>query len=330
MTDPEITRRMRIPTPLGYRLLIRLWGWTQWLSPRFYRYLWHKRILGSGSMRATVAGFPMILDLQNAGISSALAIRGVRERVHLRLLRDSVQTGAVVVDLGANVGYYALEECRRVGPGGRVIAVEPDPRNLPTLRKNLQAFGFEDRSEVHPFAIADEPGERRFQLGTETNLSRLEGYGSDGSADRGHPVRVESLDSLLGSLGLETFDFLRMDIEGAEMEVLAGMSGAARAARPGARILMEVHPQHYRDRSQMKASLQSVVDAGFHPVAVVSGGEPRPVQFRRLGYKPSWVGFEGGYFRGVYNDVKPEDLGTLVVDLPHSSRYLLLEKVAVG
>jgi len=326
MTDSEVARRLRRPTPLGYRLLIRIWNWTQWLRPRFYRYLWHKRVLRSESMTATVAGFPMILDLKSSGISSALAIRGIREPVHLRLLRESVGSGDVVVDLGANVGYYALEECRRVGPEGRVIAVEPDPRNLPTLRRNLQAFGFEERSEVHPLAITDAPGERLFRLGLQTNLSHLEGYGSEELAGTSHPVRVESLDSLLKTLGLETFDFLRMDIEGGEAEVLGGMHDAVRAARPGARILMEVHPQLYRDREQMKRSLAGVVDTGFEPVAVVSAGEPRPVQFRRLGYSPDWVGFEGGYFRGVYSDVKAEDLGTLIVDLPHSSRYLLLEK----
>ena len=71
-------------------------------------------------MLRTVQGNKMFLDLQRAGISRTLAIMGIREADHVELMQEELKQGMVVVDIGANIGYYTL----MAASIGRVIIQE--------------------------------------------------------------------------------------------------------------------------------------------------------------------------------------------------------------
>ncbi len=317
----------RDPIPRRYRLLISLFWWSQWLRPRFYRYLWNRRVRKRSEMTARVQGHRMVLDLEHSGIGSVLAIRGVRERAHLELLRESLEPGMTVVDLGANIGYYVLEAARAVGPDGRVFAVEPDPRNFRFLERNVRENGYGDRVSTEALAMGEEDGTAELRLGHTTNVSTLVPL-PGGEDDPGERVEVDvrSVDGYLADRGVNRLDFLRMDVEGFEVEIFRGMRRTLERGAVGMRILMEVHPTVYSENRDFESVLNDVLSSGFRAAAVVSAGEPRPPRFRRLGYRPDHVVFEDGFLRGVYRDIRDEDVGPLVCRLPHASRYLLLEK----
>lgn len=85
-------------------------------------------------------------------------LRREREVLMAELFRRAVHPGAVVLDLGAFVGYFALLAARESGPEGRVYAFEPDPRDRPWLERNVEANGLGDRVDVVPMAVSDHSG----------------------------------------------------------------------------------------------------------------------------------------------------------------------------
>ena len=100
-------------------------------------YEFRKRVLKQRFVEINVHNYRMIVDLNDPGISRTLILFGTREMDHIYVLNKELSPGNVVIDLGANVGYYALMEANLVGNGGYVYAIEPSPSNVDMLRKNI-------------------------------------------------------------------------------------------------------------------------------------------------------------------------------------------------
>ncbi len=123
---------------------------------------------------------------------------------------------AVCMDIGANVGLYT---CLAASLGKPVVAVEPLPRNLKLLRKNLAANGFTS-VQVLPFGLSNEIGTKRL-FGTGTCASFQQGWA--GSPEKHfHSVPVSTLDSIVVGLPDRSPMLIKMDVEGFELEVLSG------------------------------------------------------------------------------------------------------------
>ena len=92
----------------------------------------------------TVNGYKMNLHLHDKGISKELFTYGKREHLSTDLVLEGkvIKPGDVVLDLGANIGYYALMESMIVGGEGKVYAVEPSPENYKMLKENIELNGF--------------------------------------------------------------------------------------------------------------------------------------------------------------------------------------------
>ena len=86
-----------------------------------------------------IQGSKMYLDISDPGISKELLFKGIHEDMATRVLKQEIKKGMTTVDIGANLGYYALLEASIVGDEGKVIAFEPVPRNFNIL---VKAFGF--------------------------------------------------------------------------------------------------------------------------------------------------------------------------------------------
>ena len=84
----------------------------------------------------------MFLDLQDRGISRTLLLFGERELEHKKMLEEVLEPGMSVLDIGANIGYYALMELNLIGKTGNLIAVEPSPSNVDLLKRNLSLNGY--------------------------------------------------------------------------------------------------------------------------------------------------------------------------------------------
>jgi FkbM family methyltransferase len=145
----------------------------------------------------------------------------------LAFLGSALKPGFVFIDIGANVGTYALFVARRTGPPARVLAVEPHPEARKRLACNLELNGL-DWVETVPVALSDAPGTVELLI-NERNI------GSTSMSDRWEPdmprQRIEvPCDTLLGVVrryGLQRIDAIKADVEGAEDRVLAPFLAAA-------------------------------------------------------------------------------------------------------
>jgi FkbM family methyltransferase len=137
----------------------------------------------------------------------------------LDFLRSRTPVGGVFVDVGANVGTYAMVLARHVGASGKVIAVEPHPVTHSRLAFNRAASGF---TQVHLVAAAAGPSDGELMI--ETDGDNL-GASHIVSGDRaGNVIKVPSLrlQRILGEAGADHVDALKIDVEGFEDRVLTG------------------------------------------------------------------------------------------------------------
>jgi len=173
-------------------------------------------------------------------IAREVCFLGCYEPQETLLASAVIGPGMTVVDLGANWGYFALVCAHRVGASGRVLAVEPHPQLVSLLRENLGANGF-DWATALALAVSNSDTEGVLigyeSLGFNSGVSRL----SQDGEDRGHIVKVRTVDRLLSEQGIDDVDLLKMDLEGAEGLALEGMEqGLARHRYK--RLLIECHP----------------------------------------------------------------------------------------
>lgn len=147
--------------------------------------------------------------------------------------------GDAVIDVGANIGCFTLFAARRVAPHGRVISVEPDAETFAQLQHNLQANGVRNVVALRA-ALAGQAGAVTLRSCANALYSSL--YGEvDGRRNDGavQEVQAMTIDQIMDVAGLKSCQFLKMDCEGAEHEIIRAMS-AATAGRIR-QIGMELH-----------------------------------------------------------------------------------------
>jgi FkbM family methyltransferase len=147
----------------------------------------------------------------------------------------TLQPGWVVVDGGANVGYYSVLASRAVGASGRVFAFEADPTNFGYLVRNLE---LNHCSNVHPIcrALSDRAGTFSFQR----HRYRAEGHLTEGEKPGPGTITVEAcrLDDFLASQGVSSVHAMKLDIEGGEPAALRGAAQTI-ARSPELRVVVE-------------------------------------------------------------------------------------------
>ncbi len=138
------------------------------------------------------------------------------EKEEIEVFIQNLKHAAICVDIGANIGLYT---CLAASLGTPVIAIEPLPRNLEMLHKNLAANGF-GSVEVLPLGLSNEIGTGRL-FGTGGCASFAPGWAGS-SEKRFHSVPVSTLDSIVTGLPKRGPMLIKMDVEGLELEVLSG------------------------------------------------------------------------------------------------------------
>ena len=128
--------------------------------------------------------------------------------------------GDFVVDVGAGIGEFTRTLGELVSPTGAVLAIEAHPATVQALRLMLSANSL-DRVEVVAAAVLDQPGEIAISSGPEWEANSVVGEVPPQAAVR---VQGVTLDDLLLDRGIETVALLKMNIEGAEVRALEGMS----------------------------------------------------------------------------------------------------------
>jgi FkbM family methyltransferase len=138
----------------------------------------------------------------------------------------------VVLDVGANIGLSALALAPLL-PRGRILALEPSPRSAAALRCTLALNGLENRVAVEAVAMGAAPGETEFHDAAHSAGAHLMDPGTlGGEALPRVRVPVETVDALVARHGLARLDFIKVDVEGFESEVLDGARATLARFRP--------------------------------------------------------------------------------------------------
>lgn len=132
------------------------------------------------------------------------------------------EAGEVVVDAGACFGEFAIYAAKRVGPEGIVLVLEPDSSNLEVAKRLWRLNGAPENLLFVEAGVWKESTTLFFRAGQDAISSVVEA--DDGSAEI-ERVRVETLDGLVETHGLSRVDYVKMDVEGAELEALEGAGG---------------------------------------------------------------------------------------------------------
>ena len=156
---------------------------------------------------------------------------GLYEWEKARLLARTLKPGMVFFDVGANVGYFTLLASRLVGPTGRIFAFEPLRRNLTYLRRHIAMHNLENVTVVE-VAVSDSEGFATFDPGSNASSGRLSQQGSV-------HVQTVSLDKEISAGRLPVPDILKIDVEGAEVQVLDGLKKTLETARP--KVCLDIH-----------------------------------------------------------------------------------------
>jgi FkbM family methyltransferase len=176
----------------------------------------------------------------NLGGSYLGYLTGDVETVVQETLAEMLEPGQVVYDIGANIGFFTIICSRLVGPQGRVYAFEPMPQNAVTLRHNvaLNALG---NTVVIEKAAASSSGTAELLVSEWSAFHALNVAGVS-PPERSHDritVETVTLDDFASTTGARPPDVVKIDVEGAELEVIKGMSALLASSRP--LVICELH-----------------------------------------------------------------------------------------
>lgn len=151
----------------------------------------------------------------------------------------------VFVDVGANLGYYT---CLASQHGKQVVAFEPQPQNLSCLMRNVTVNGYEQQVEIFPLALSNRPGVLTLYGASGPSASLIKGWAGY-SASYKQLIPVSTLDVVLNTRFLDKQLFVKIDVEGAEYQVLSGAQAVLSRARKPVWLLevclQEFHPSGF-------------------------------------------------------------------------------------
>lgn len=161
------------------------------------------------------------------------AINQIHEKTTTELFKKYVKEGNTVVDLGANIGYFSLLSSKLVGKSGRVFSFEPEPKNFKYLSKNIEINGYSQDSAFQK-AVSDKNGKTKLYICSyDTGHHTINQH--EGIESYSHGRKLEENFIEIDTITLDSFmegkgevNFIKIDVEGAEMLALMGMDRVLR------------------------------------------------------------------------------------------------------
>ena len=202
--------------------------------------LYDARILRPVQME--VRDFVMELDPRDLVTQSILS-SGIWEPESTRVV-ETLQEGEVFIDVGAHVGYYSLDASKRVGGSGRVISVEPNPPTADRLRRNI-LLNNASNVTVQQVACTDKETTLHFFQAGRENTGSSSMSKENARSSREIEVRGAPLDAIVKALQLGRVDLVKIDVEGAELQVLHGMTETLAKYRP--KLIVELVDQNLKN-----------------------------------------------------------------------------------
>jgi len=215
-----------------------------------------------------IHGSKMYLDPNDEGISRDLLFDRTREEKSTKEFKNILKKGMSIVDIGANIGYYVLMESKIIGNKGMVYAIEPVPKNIEMLKKSVALNDYKN-IKISQKALGDKDGEVNFYLSDKSNLGGIVKSKHTGDSE---VIKVEltTLDNYLKGKG--KIDFVRMDTEGSEYEILNGMKQILKTKNLG--LFIEIH-QMYLGMEKTIEILELLKKNGFNECILIRELTPK-------------------------------------------------------
>jgi FkbM family methyltransferase len=212
-------------------------------------------------------GYKLLTIPNDVGISKELIIFKSHEPVSTKLISKLLKKEMMCIDIGSNLGYYAILEsmlCKQV------YAIEPSPTNYQVLLDNVQLNGANNIC-TYDIAIGDINGYTQFIISDRSNWSRVAGDVDNTLSAEERTARINvpimTLDSFIERHKLPRVDFIRLDVEGFEYNILLHANKTLARFRP--LIMVEIH---YRllGRDKTKMLLEKLQTYGYEEVFYIN------------------------------------------------------------
>lgn len=226
--------------------------------------------LGEETVLTRVLGFhKMFLKTTDLGFGCHVMLDGFWETWLTLFLARTVKPGMSAIDVGANFGYYSVLMGAAVGPGGRLIAIEPIPTTMALLRRTVALNGLDGWTTLVEAAVTA-PGIERVDMiadAAEPKNAAITHAAGPGTV----AVAATTLDAL--TRGLDALHVIKIDAEGAEAGIFDGMGDTLRRLKPD--LVLEFNALRYRDAAaflgRLRSAFRSMKALGFD-------GELQPIR----------------------------------------------------
>jgi FkbM family methyltransferase len=199
----------------------------------------------------SVMDFTMKVRVDDPGLSKDLIFNGIRENDAVAFLRPHLSRCKSIVEIGANQGYYLIQEGLYSPANARIHAFEPHPENVKTAQLNIMLNGIGDKCRLVQAAISDKRGTAALNVSRKSNWHTLTASIEQNLEFSGGTIDVEtfSLDEYAARFEIERVDFIRMDLEGHETAVMRGAAETVWRS-PGILIFLEFHTSLIRQAGE--------------------------------------------------------------------------------
>lgn len=212
----------------------------------------------------------MKLELDISDLVDWAVYFGLREEEQEHFF-SSIPSGSVVLDAGANIGSTMLRFSRAVGPHGRVIGFEPDPKSYLRCQRNIFLNSLFNVT-LEQIALGEEAGFARLSVVDERNpgMNRILPAAEENAA----PVELTTIDDYLEKNGILKIDAIKIDVEGFELKVLRGAERTIERSRP--RILLEASEPNLRQQGDSVKALEEFLRQRGARVTQLPANAPIP------------------------------------------------------
>ncbi|MCW4029813.1 MAG: FkbM family methyltransferase [Candidatus Bathyarchaeota archaeon] len=195
-----------------------------------------------------VIRFPNVLFKPDI-LETALSLMH-KSNTQISVFLRGVKEGDIVFDVGANIGEFTILLSHVVGPNGKVHAFEPVPQTFEKLSQNVAKSPIKKQVVLNEIALSDHLGNAKIYMPiSETTEASLTGHTYAcwrSQSVQSFDCRLQTLDNYVEVNHIERVDFVKMDVEGAEMLVLQGMEKLLQGPSPPM-LMLEAFPSWLKD-----------------------------------------------------------------------------------
>lgn len=275
-------------------------------------------------MKKKIFSNSMFLLLNDPGISRTLILFGERELEHKYILDKIIKPNMTVLDIGSNLGYYALIELSIINENGYLICAEPSPENYKILNQNLK-FNFDKNYETHNVAISEKNSIKDFYISKSSNLNTFHNSNDKGLNLSGCKISVNT-STILEISKNKKIDLIRMDVEGHEVSIFVSLLKYISFTNFFPSVIFEPHLSRYGNDNDLQIPLSKLFELGYRATYVGSSWLEGSEKVKKMGYKPIKSIETDGEIRMIFRDIANKDLMKLLINIG-GLRSVYLEKI---